>query len=475
MKRSVLYILILQLLAIPASGQRNLDSLILKFEESATIKQAITAIEIADAQTGQIVAALNNHKALTPASTLKVLTTATALERLGSRYRFETKVYTTGQIAADGTLHGNLLIVGGGDPTLGSSYLTNTDAFPATWTNELKARGIKKIMGTVTVDAECYDREAVSAKWLIEDVGNYYAPGSYGVALFDNTYRLTLQCPSASEVPAITYCLPSMEGYLTFTNRLTKGTKNNIFIEGLPTNFNRIIKGSVTNGTDSIYVKGDIPDAPRYMEFYLRNCLASQGIEVVGNKVADAEPQLLTTTLSPPLGDIIKATNFRSINLFADHLLKQIGYEPKKEAGSGSFRTGLDAQNAFWSGKGIDLSGFTLHDGSGLAPADKISANALNKVLAYMFNKSTNKKTFIASLPKAGEEGSVAQLLKKGQTSATVLLKSGSMTGVRSYSGYIIKGDKTYCITILCNNFSTSVSAVTREISALLVEIANNL
>jgi len=475
MKRKAVYILIFQLFIIHASGQKKLDSLVLKFEESTTIKQAITAIEITDAQTGQIVVARNNHKALTPASALKVLTTATALERLGARYRFETKVYTTGTIASDGTLHGNLLIVGGGDPTLGSSYLNNTDAFPSTWVNELKARGIKKIMGTVVVDAGCYDHEPISTKWLVEDVGNYYAPGSYGIALFDNTYRLTLQCPSASEMPAITYCLPSMEGYLTFTNQLTKGTKNNIFIEGLPAGLNRLLKGTVINGTDSIYVKGDIPNAPRYMALYLRNHLASRGIEVVGNELGNTEPQLLTATLSPLLSDIIKVINFRSINLFSDHLLKQTGYEPKKEPGSGSFRAGLDAQYAFWLGKGINLSDFTLHDGSGLAPANKISANALNKVLAYMFNKSANKRTFMASLPKAGEEGSVARLFKKGQTSATVLLKSGSMTGVRSYSGYIIKGEKTYCITLMCNNFSAPVSAVTREISALLIEIANNL
>ena len=475
MKKHLLFVFVLPFFALPLVGQSALQSRIAAFEELPVMRPAITGLEILDAGTGQVVAAHNNHKSLIPASTLKILTTATALERLGAQYRFETKLYISGQIDANGTLQGNLHIVGGGDPTLGSSFFPDPQAFQSAWAKELKAAGIKKIAGKITVDAGCYGENATSPKWLVEDIGNYYAPGVYGVAMFDNTYRLTILSKAGDSIPTVTYCVPTTEGYLTFTNQMGKGSKNVLRIEGLPTDFNRVLKGHVANGTDSIYLKGDIPDMPRYMEFYLRSYFARQGIEIAGETIEPNGLRPLTSTLSPPLAEIIKVANFRSVNLFADHLLKQTGYEPVKAAGSGSFSSGLDVLQRFWQSKGIDLSDCSLHDGSGLSPTNNISAATLNKVLAYMLTKSPNKKAFMQSLPTAGKEGTVAGLFKKGQTTATFLLKSGSMSGVRAYSGYIIKGEKIYCVTLLCNNFSTTIPTVTNKISVLLSDLAEML
>ena len=460
---------------MPLMGQNAIQERFDKFVQSSSLMQAVVGFELLDLQTGQIIAAENNFKALTPASVLKLLTSATALELLGPQYRFETAVCISGEVTPGGTLEGNLHIVGGGDPTTGSSFFPGGRTFADKWLKELSAKGIKNITGRIYVDAGCYDDTPISTKWLVEDVGNYYAPGSYGVALFDNSYRLTLQCKAANEIPEIVYCTPDMKDYLTFANRLRKGNKNNLFIEGLPSDYNRILKGTVTNGTDSIYLKGDIPDVPRFMEYYMYRYFGQKGIEIIGEELPSETLSPIAVFDSPALSEIIKITNYKSINLFADHLLKQIGYESKRVAGAGSFQSGLDVQQNFWQSKGVDLSNYTLYDGSGLAPGNKVSANILNSILSYMNNESKNRQVFRQSLPQAGREGTVAGLVPNSYSRAAFFLKSGSMTGVRAYSGYIVKEGRYYAITLLCNNFSDKGSAVVAAITSLFVDLGGLL
>lgn len=451
-------------------GQSAIEKRLAEFEQTPSLQHAVIGFELFDLQSNTVLAALNNKKALSPASTLKLITTASAMEILGPDFRFETQLCITGEIDKDGTLQGDIYIIGGGDPTLGSSFFPNKNEFTDNWFRALSSRNIRGIKGNVYIDASCYGEDPVSPKWLVEDIGNYYAAGIYGAAIFDNAYRLTLGTGEAGEKATIKNCEPSMDGYLDFENEILAGGKNSATIEGLPFCYVRMLKGSLLPNKDSITLKGDIPNVPLFMQHYILRELTGKGMKITESEMASGTIRNIATTYSPALNEIITITNFKSNNLFADYILKQIGYQASNKTKQGTFQSGIQAIRNFWKTKNIDLTPFTLYDGSGLAPADKISANAINSILAYMYNESNHGEIFLQSIPKAGEEGTVADFLPR-RTKANIRLKSGSMGGVRAYSGYILKNKKSYCITILCNNFSASGKSISKEIASLFLDL----
>lgn len=153
------------------------------------------------------------------------------------------------------------------------------------------------------------------------------------------------------------------------------------------------------------------------------------------------------TTYSPTLKEIAGVTNHVSHNLFADALVKTVGlqYTPRKNEVISSFGRGVRVVAAHWDRKGLDVFPLRMHDGSGLAPADKVSAEFIADLLVYMATKSDYAEAFIESLPQAGIEGSVRNFLKGSGLQGKARLKSGGITGVRSYAGYITKRRQAVC------------------------------
>ena len=144
---------------------------------------ASVSLCVADAKTGDILIDYNSGISLTPASVMKVITSAAALELLGPDYTFKTTVGYTGSLnKRSGRLKGNIIILGGGDPALGSKYFADHyEGFIDNWVAEIKKLGIKRIKGRVITDDSYYDYLPVPAKWLWEDEGNYYGAGAYGI------------------------------------------------------------------------------------------------------------------------------------------------------------------------------------------------------------------------------------------------------------------------------------------------------
>ena len=125
----------------------------------------------------------------------------------------------------------------------------------------------------------------------------------------------------------------------------------------------------------------------------------------------------------------------------------------------------------YWEKKGLDVFPLKMHDGCGAAPADKVSAAFIGELLVYMATQSDVSDAFIASLPQAGVEGSVRNLLKGTKLQGNARLKSGGMTGVRSYAGYITKDGKTYAVAVFSNNYSCSMGQMTKGLEKLLLQL----
>ena len=449
------------------------------------MRGASFSLVVKDVQEGRTVYSYDTDRLQSPASVLKTVATATALEILGEDYRYPTTLEYDG-ILENGTLEGNLYIKGSGDPSLGSSHFApGQNKFLSTWIAALQKAGIKHITGSVISDESIFDTEGVSIKWLREDMGNYYAPGSYGISIFDNMYKLSLQTGAAGTRPVLKGTEPDIP-FIRFKNYLKAApvSSDSAYIIGAPLDDVRYLYGVLPANREAYVLKGDIPDPALYLARYLTDQLQQKGIRVDGspscyrieveeNRWKKGERKEIVTTYSPTLREIASVCNHVSHNLYADALVKTVGlqYKPLRNEMISSFGRGVQVVKEYWEKKGLDVFPLRMNDGSGLAPADKVSAGFMGELLVYMATESAVSDAFIASLPQAGIEGSVRNFLKGSKLQGKARLKSGGITGVRSYAGYITKDGKTYAVAVFSNNYSCPMSRMTRALEKLLLQL----
>ena len=449
------------------------------------MRGASFSLVVKDVQEGRTVYSYDTDRLQSPASVLKTVATATALEILGEDYCYPTTLEYDG-ILESGTLEGNLYIKGSGDPSLGSSHFApGQNKFLSTWIAALQKAGIKHITGSVISDESIFDTEGVSIKWLREDMGNYYAPGSYGISIFDNMYKLSLQTGAAGTRPVLKGTEPDIP-FIRFKNYLKAApvSSDSAYIIGAPLDDVRYLYGVLPANREAYVLKGDIPDPALYLARYLTDQLQQKGIRVDGspscyrieveeNRWKKGERKEIVTTYSPTLREIASVCNHVSHNLYADALVKTVGlqYKPRRNEMISSFGRGVQVVKEYWEKKGLDVFPLRMNDGSGLAPADKVSAGFMGELLVYMATESAVSDAFIASLPQAGIEGSVRNFLKGSKLQGKAHLKSGGITGVRSYAGYITKDGKTYAVAVFSNNYSCPMSRMTGALEKLLLQL----
>ena len=449
------------------------------------MRGASFSLVVKDVQEGRTVYCYDTDRLQSPASVLKTVATATALEILGEDYRYPTTLEYDG-ILESGTLEGNLYIKGSGDPSLGSSHFApGQNKFLSTWIAALQKAGIKHITGSVISDESIFDTEGVSIKWLREDMGNYYAPGSYGISIFDNMYKLSLQTGAAGTRPVLKGTEPDIP-FIRFKNYLKAApvSSDSAYIIGAPLDDVRYLYGVLPANREAYVLKGDIPDPALYLARYLTDQLQQKGIRVDGspscyrieveeNRWKKGERKEIVTTYSSTLREIASVCNHVSHNLYADALVKTVGlqYKPRRNEMISSFGRGVQVVKEYWEKKGLDVFPLRMNDGSGLAPADKVSAGFMGELLVYMATESAVSDAFIASLPQAGIEGSVRNFLKGSKLQGKAHLKSGGITGVRSYAGYITKDGKTYAVAVFSNNYSCPMSRMTGALEKLLLQL----
>lgn len=435
-------------------------------------KHGSVGISVVDLSNGKPVVNRAADKSLTPASTLKLLTTATALEILGSGHQFKTEVFTRGTVE-NGVLRGDLVVRGGGDPTLGSRYFySNIYSFLDNWIEAIKQNGIQRINGQIIADASLFYPEPLPSRWIWEDIGNYYGAGVYPLSCFDNYVILTFYPAKVGEKARVASVDPNIAG-LSFNVQAVGSlvNKDSAYIYGGPFLYDKVVRGSIPANKLDFSIKGAIPNPPLSLMMLLKSRLENEGIEVSGEAVVSQDPletsKKITETVSPQLGEIAKVLNYESINLFAEHLFRALNPQ-KDNAGI------VHLIKAFWKSKGIETTSCFIYDGSGLSPSNAVSPRFMTDVLTYMATRSNEKETFFSSIPKAGTDGTVRYFFN-GNKNAEVLAKSGSMDKVRCYSGYIKKGGETFAFSIMLNKFTCSQGEVVKDIEAYLEDLTGTL
>jgi D-alanyl-D-alanine carboxypeptidase/D-alanyl-D-alanine-endopeptidase (penicillin-binding protein 4) len=449
------------------------------FLTDSSMIHASMSLYVADVENGEAVIEYNSGKSLTPASVMKLITSAAASELLGPEYTFKTIIGYTGTLnKRNGRLTGDIVIIGGGDPTLGSNnFSDHYQDFSARWVKEIKRVGIKKIEGRVITDDRYFDYLPVPAKWLWEDAGNYYGAGAFGLSVFDNTYEIHLRTSSTGSGLVITEILPD-ECRPEFSNWLiAAGTSDEGYVFAAPYSTNGWLAGSIPENMEDFVLKASIADPPLLIAKMISDKLKQEGISISGEpttfrleqKYLSEKVITITETISPPLAEIIKVLNHESINLYAEHLIKELG---KKYRNSGSTAAGVEVINNFLQDAGIKTGGMFIEDGSGLSPLDAINSEEIVNLLVYMRNRGKFFTEFYSSLPDAGKEGTLKNYFRDPVFDSRLKAKSGSMTRVRSYAGYFttLSGNQL-AFSIIINNYTGPSRNINFGIEELLKEI----
>lgn len=436
------------------------------------LQNANIGILVKDLSNGHVLANYRSRSIVPPASTLKIVTTATALEILGSDFRFPTYIETDGKII-NGVLKGNLYIRGTGDPTLGSTK-TGDPSFLYTWVHAIRETGIHSIEGNVIADVTFFDGNALNPQWLWEDIGNYYAPGIFALPYLDNTLNIQLRSTSVGSVADVIKTLPPIEG-LTFENhiRCTSITHDGAYVHGVPYSNTRYLVGSIPSNKGVFGVRGDIPNPPLLLAQHFTQRLSEAGISVTGEAsyITEGVPTtrtLLYKHLSPCLNEIVTEINHNSNNLYAEQVFR---YFASRIAQPCTIHNAIETERICWYNRGIDLRSCFIMDGCGLAPQDGISAEILVQILSYMLH-SKNADTFYASLPVAGKNGTLKGFLKDSKISDKIHAKSGTTSRIKSYAGYMnLPNGNTAAFALIINNASCSPKTVQKLIENFIADL----
>ena len=485
MKLSIIFLLSCIVSAPFLWCQNSIEQTLNNFKTLPELTNATISFQAIDISSGEQIVSLNSNVSIPTASTAKLFATASALEILGAEFRPKTRIYSDGTIDKNGILHGNIWIRGGGDVSLGSKYFTmdgHQRDFLIAWVDSLKKQGVKQIEGAIIADGSEFGYAGAPDGWSWSDMGNYYGAGPAGICVFDNLLKMHFKTgASAGSKTELVTTFPTVPN-LTFHNYITSEnvTGDNSYIYGAPYSLDRFATGSLPLNHAGFEVKGSLPDPEFQLAYELFQQLTNSGIIVgEGAKSVRKEEkqlknrystnfQLLFTHEGEKIIDIAKLTNMKSVNLFAEGLICMIGFQ---KAGFGSTEEGLKQVEKYWSSK-MNLTGLFLKDGSGLSRSNGISADHFCALLKAM-NVSKNAALFKATLPVAGKSGTLSSLCKNQLGEGRIIAKSGSMSRIKSYTGYIdSKSGKKIAFSITVNNYSCSSAAITAQIEKLLNALA---
>lgn len=417
----------------------------------------VCVIDIAE---GRTIFTRRADEPLVPASTMKLFVMATALNDLGLSFSFETVLGTRGD---------DLVIVGGGDPGFGDGKLhrlrdESITAHFSRWARALTTHNLTTIAGDLVIDESIFDDQWVHPSWEQSDLDNWYAAPVGGLNFNDNCIDITVRPGASDGAPALVSVVP--EGTLVrIVNGCKTGSGKDPVVHHPFDSFEYRIRGKCrkkwTFGSVSF------PDPGLLFADSLRTAFANEGVAIDGTirrervrLAGGALPESLTvlSRTKTPLADVLVRIGKNSQNLFAECLLKRLGYEWARRSGQsepqGNWTTGARAVHGFLRTARIDTDGLVVADGSGLSRDNRCTARQLAELLAWSAGQPF-ADTMRKSLSVAGVDGSLRSRLK--DLPGIVFAKTGTMRGVRALAGYVGRGDAPrYAFAVIFNGYKGS-------------------
>lgn len=468
----------------PASGPRpgtlpyRLDSIF----SDTSIAHSHIGVEVRMAESGRTLYERNSERMFVPASNMKLITGAAALVGLGPDYAYRTRVAAQGPIR-DGVLEGSLVVFGTGDPTLSERFHDDPrDVFRA-WADSLRTHGIHTISGSVIGVDSAFPGPSLGAGWSWDDLDSYYA-AEYGALQFnEGAIRVDVHPGAAPGAPAVVVLRPGTQ-YIPVYNRATTtqpggSTESSITREERGPGF--IVTGEIAADT-SVGRDVAVRDPARFTLTVLREALRDAGITVDGPAITFDELEPGNTTVgraltlfthtSPPLTEILPGMMKPSQNWIAETLLLTLGRELGE---AGTARAGAAVVDSAFAAWGLETDELRVRDGSGMSRYNLVSPDFIADLLALMA-RGPYADLWVSSLPVGGEDGTLARRMPGPPLFQNVQAKTGTLSGVRSLSGYLTtaSGDRVIFSTMV-NNHARSAAAVDRVVDAALEALATGM
>lgn len=484
--RVLLLLVSLSAMLAAADLKSKIDDLVSSWP---ALQNGYVGMQVVSLTGGKVLYERNQDRLLAPASNMKLFTTALALMKLGPQYRFTTQIGADQGPDARGTLAGNLVFVGGGDPSLSGreypyrnhSTASGEYSFHAVdeLVNQLVARGLKRVEGDIVGDDRRYVWSPYADGWSFSDAAWEYGAPVSALIVDDNSFAVTIRPGAEAGDLAQISLLPPFE-YFAIDNRVRtqEGGERRVDVDRKPGGRQLHYWGSIGLADAGLTQLMAVDDPAVYAAEVLRDALIRRGIPVRGRAVArhrfaddgseGGKPRVtLAERTSPPLAQLLQVVDKVSQNLHAEVMLREVGAAAKH---FGSREAGLNELRDFLTEIGVGKDDYRFNDGSGLSRSTLVTPSAIAKLLAYMYG-SSQREIFVGLLPIAGVDGTLGRRFADHPEARAIRAKTGTLGHVRANSGYVdspVYGPLAF--SILVNNYSAPTAEVSRFLDA--VELA---
>jgi serine-type D-Ala-D-Ala carboxypeptidase/endopeptidase (penicillin-binding protein 4) len=437
------------------------------------------SVDVHSLRSGETLFSTNSFRLQTPASNQKVLTAAAAAERLGWDYRYTTRIYATGPLDANGGLNGDLIVVSDGDPTINPRHPQRWAIFDE-WGKQLAEMGIRQVNGYLIGDDNAFEEPGWGPGWAWDDLAFGYGAAASALQYNENQVELLIGPGLEAGSRGIISVSPAGSG-LTIDHRVTTvaaGQPNRITLHRTPGAEILIVAGEVALGSKPFTEYAAVDNPTQVYLNAMRVAFHRHGVniertplDIDGVRVVPDMSQavLLIEDRSPPLGEIIDVTLKWSRNIYAETMLRSMAAEATQKSTAG----GLAALEETMNDWGIFREYFLARDGSGLSRYDYLSADALTRLLTHLWRDPQHAESYRATLPVFGVNGNVANRLKDTPASGRVWAKTGSMSQVRSLSGYLVTTDgEPLVFAFIVNGFRIPAREIDAAVDKALLRLA---
>lgn len=410
---------------------------------------------------------LNAFRFMVPASIQKMLTTAVAAERLGWDYRFTTRVLSTAPIAADGTIDGDVIVVGSGDPSINPRHPERWRALDD-WAAALEGKGVRLITGRLVGDDNAFAEPGWGFGWSWDDLHYGYGAEPSALQFNENVVEVMVGPGMTPGSRAIIGTAPWGSGLVVnhAVATVVAGGETRVDISRMPGSAFLTVRGQIAVDAKPLTLDASVENPTRFFVTALREALARHGISVTGG-VADIDDlqapypheqvHELLVDRSPPLSELIDVALKWSRNIYAESMLLAIA--PPTEPATGA--RGLQTLRETLGTWGVPPDVYIARDGSGLSRYNYVTSDAMIWLLTYLWADPKHAVPFQSTLPVAGVSGTLANRMKSTVAQGRVRAKTGTMSHVRSLSGYLTTlAGETIVFSMIANDFRVPAAEI---------------
>ncbi len=450
--------------------------------EAKGVPSALWGVMVVESKSGQLIYQRNAKIPFIPASTVKLFSTAVALDRLGADFQFETRLqFPAGNWKKSGIIQGDLTIVGSGDPTFGTEEGAGGKGVLQQWAASLKKQGVTKVQGNIVGVDDIFVDEPLGQGWAWDDEPFSFSAQPSGLTAHGGVVDYRIPKNKKSRLKASQIKLVPNTKYISKTvQTAASGTPFSITRERAK---NRLVVSipKKQRGNPAKQGKISVENPTAYTAFLFKEALQRAGIKVTG-KAFDRDqiknykrPKIGKVWIhkSHPLKKILSLANKRSINLVAENLLRRVGLGIKKgETQPGSVQRGMKAVDRFLKQHKIPKAHYRLVDGSGLSRYNLVRPQDFVRLLRAM-RSHPQAKVFRDSLSVAGKDGTLKWRFRKTDLEGKLRAKTGTLSGIRSIVGYLTTPQgHELTFVVIANHFVSGTRKIRDAMDKFLVEIA---